>query len=89
MIDENKGVVTIRQKHRMKDGFDFTYPLEFKYENGRWMDYGYHFQVYETDRFLVKYTENETKLEDFTQMLNDAFDHLDGLYTLNRSMIMK
>ena len=82
MIDDHTGIVTIRQKHKMKDDFNFTYPLEFRYENGQWMDYGYHFQVYQTDRFLVKYTEDETKLEDCVQILNDAFDHLDQLYSL-------
>ncbi len=82
MLDANHGIVTIRQKHKMNMRFDFTYPLEFRYEDGHWKDYGYYFNVFETDRFLVKYTEDETKLDDFVQMLNDAFDHLDTLYAL-------
>lgn len=44
------------------------------------MDYGYNFNVLETDRFLVKYMEGEERVEEFTQMLNDAYDNLESVY---------
>lgn len=46
------------------------------------MDYGYNFEVLETERFLVKYMEGEQRVSDFAQMLNDAFDNLDKIYEL-------
>ena len=80
MVDETTGVVNIHQKHYAYENFDFEYPLLFKYENGRWMDYGYNFEIYETDRFTVKYMKGEERVEEFAQMLNDAFDHLALVY---------
>ncbi len=94
MIDEHTAVVEIAQEHKLIDGYDDTkeretsqsfyivYPLLFKFEDGKWMDYGYNFLEYKTDRFIVKYMEGEQRVVDFTQMLNDAFDNLDKIYEL-------
>lgn len=82
MIDSHTGVVNIRQQHQTTESFDFEYPLLFKYEYGKWMDYGYNFIVSETDRFYVKYMEGETRVDEFTKMLDDAFDNLDKIYDL-------
>lgn len=82
-LDEDTAVATIRQKHRaFSQTFDIEYPLLFKFEDGKWMDYGYNFKVRKTDRFLVKYMEGETRVEEFTQMLDDAFDNLEMIYDL-------
>lgn len=80
MIDNYTGVVNIRQKHHHEGSFNIEYPLLFKYEDGMWMDYGYNFEVLETDRFTVKYMEGEQRVEEFAQMLNDAFDNLANIY---------
>lgn len=84
MQDEKTGVVNINQKHILnydgKQQFDFEYPLLFKYENGKWMDYGYNFSVLETDRFLVKYMDGEQRVDEFTQMLENAYDNLEKVY---------
>jgi hypothetical protein len=80
LLDENSAVVTIAQVHTMDKEYRFDYPLLFKYEFGQWMDYGYNFEVFETDRFKVKYMPGETKVNDFVIMLSDAYEHLDVLY---------
>ncbi|MBN2878265.1 MAG: hypothetical protein JXN65_01420 [Clostridia bacterium] len=80
MIDDSTGVVNIHQTHHMGETFDFEYPLLFKYEDGRWMDYGYNFEIYKTDRFMVKYMKGEERVEEFAQMLEDAFDNLESVY---------
>lgn len=80
MIDNYTGVVNIRQKHQHGESFDFEYSLLFKYEDGKWMDNGYNFEVFETDRFTVKYMDNEQRVEEFVQMLDDAFDNLANIY---------
>ncbi len=80
MIDDETGVVNIHQTHHTDEYFDFEYPLLFKYENGRWMDYGYNFEIYQTDRFIVKYMPGEQRVEEFAQMLDDAFDNLALVY---------
>ena len=80
MVDETTGIVTIHQTHHTDEYFDFEYPLLFKYEDGKWMDYGYNFEIYQTDRFIVKYMEGEERVEEFVQMLNDAFDNLALVY---------
>jgi hypothetical protein len=80
MLSDRQGVVTIRQSHFINGSFDFDLPLLFVYEDGQWKDHGYHFEVLETDRFIVKYMEGETKLDDFVKMLDDAYDHLALLY---------
>jgi len=82
MIDDKTGSVTIQQGHDMDVRYHFDYPLLFKYEDGEWMDYGFDFEIMETDRFIIKYMEGEERLEEFTQMLDDAFDNLDELYEL-------
>lgn len=82
-VDDTHFVATIHQKHRQNRVlFDFEYPLLFILEDGQWMDYGYHFNIMETDRFLVKYMDGETRVDEFAQMLDDAFDHLDAIYDL-------
>jgi len=80
MIDDTTGVVNIHQTHHTDENFDFEYPLLFKYEYGRWMDYGYNFEVYETERFQVKYMKGEERVEEFAQMLENAFDNLALIY---------
>lgn len=82
MIDNYTGVVNIKQQHETTESFDFEYPLLFKYEDGKWMDYGYNFKVLETDRFLVKYMHGELRVQEFREMLDDAFDNLDKIYDL-------
>lgn len=80
MIDEYTAVANIKQQHTMDKTYDLNYPLLFKFENGQWQDYGYHFEIYETERFTVKYMKGETRVEEFAKMLDDAFDNLDPLY---------
>ena len=82
MVDERTAVAVIHQKHS-NDGedFDFEYPLIFRYEDGSWMDYGYNFEIIETDRFIIRYMEGETRVEEFQKYLEDAFDNLDKIYT--------
>lgn len=82
MIDEKLGVVNIHQQHDMDVHYSFDYPLLFKYEDGQWMDYGYNFEEIKTDRFIVKYMKGEDRLDEFVQMLDEAFDNLDELYEL-------
>lgn len=82
LIDDTTAVATIHQTHQTYEMFDFDYPLLFKYENDGWKDYGYDFEVKTTERFLVKYMPGERKVDTFTDMLNDAFDHLAEIYTL-------
>jgi|GEM_PF-228824 len=79
-IDDYTGVVNIRQRHQAYEPFDIVYPLLFKYERGKWMDYGYHFEEMKTDRFTIKYMKGEKRVEEFRQMLDDAYDHLAVLY---------
>jgi L-ascorbate metabolism protein UlaG (beta-lactamase superfamily) len=80
MIDEHTAVVNIIQKHYMDKSYELSYPLLFKYEKGMWKDHGYNFEVLETERFTIKYMKGETRVEEFRQMLEDAFVNLDGLY---------
>ncbi len=82
LVGEDMAYVDIRQKHFMGENFDFTYSLKFILEDGEWMDYGFNFLESKSDRFIVKYMKDENKLDEFTQMLNDAFDNLDGIYEL-------
>lgn len=79
-LDETSGVVTIRQTHETNQSFDFTYPLLFKLENGEWKDHGYHFNVLETDRFIVMYMDDEDRLEEFTEYLNHSYDVLEEIF---------
>jgi len=81
MIDERTGVVNIHQKHSTEDEeFDFEYPLLFKYEDGKWMDYGYNFEIIETDKFTVKYMKGENRVYEFRDMLTAAYKNLDSIY---------
>ncbi len=80
--DEDTAIVNIRQKHFMGKLFNFSYALKFIKEDGKWMDYGFNFLESKNDRFTVKYMEDETRLDEFTGMLNDAFDHLEQVYEL-------
>ncbi len=80
VVDERTAIANIRQKHITRESFDLTYPLLFKVEQGKWKDYGYHFEVLETDRFKVKYMTGETRVDEFRQMLDDAYDHLAVIY---------
>ncbi|MBJ2355044.1 MBL fold metallo-hydrolase, partial [Sphaerochaeta sp. S2] len=54
MLDDRAAVATILQTHEAQESFAFEYPLLFRYEDGRWKDYGYNFEEFETDRFTVK-----------------------------------
>jgi len=80
MIDEVTAVANIRQKHEALTSVDIAYPLLFKYENNQWKDCGYNFEVLETDRFLVKYMAGESKVEEFTAYLNQAYDNLEKVF---------
>lgn len=79
-IDEKTAVVDIKQTHTMDKTYTIEYPLLFKYEMGSWKDRGYNFEILETDHFKIKYMKDEVRVEEFKMMLEDAFDHLDGLY---------
>ncbi|MBN2794738.1 MAG: MBL fold metallo-hydrolase [Clostridia bacterium] len=79
-IDANEVVVTVYQSHDMDTHYEMTYPLLFKYEDGAWHDYGYHFEEEENPLFTVKYMPGETRVEEFSEMLKDAYDHLHFLY---------
>ena len=72
--------MNIRQKHTARESFDISYPLLFKVEEGQWKDYGYYFEVLKTDRFKVKYMAGETRVDEFRQMLDIAYDHLAEIY---------
>ncbi|BES63743.1 hypothetical protein SANA_01820 [Gottschalkiaceae bacterium SANA] len=80
IIDAHTGIVRIRQRHKASEFFDFEYPLLFKYEEDRWMDYGYNFAVLKTDRFKVKYMAGESRVDEFKDMLDLAYDNLEGVY---------
>jgi len=80
MIDEVTAVANIRQKHEASTSIDITYPLLFKYEDEQWKDCGYNFEVLETDRFLVKYMAGESKVEEFTSYLDQAYDNLEKVF---------
>ncbi len=83
MIHFKEYVVYVNQTHEnvySNEGFDFGYPLQFKYIDGEWKDFGYAFEKLKTDRFIVKYMYGEEKVDEFVQMLNDAYDHLEPLY---------
>ncbi len=81
MINENTAIVNVIQKHHMDKLYEFTYPLIFRYEKGIWKDHGYNFEVLETEKFTIKYMKGETRVDEFKQMLNDAFNNLDSLYS--------
>lgn len=80
IINANTGIVRIRQRHSGSESFDIEYPLLFKYENDRWMDYGYDFAVLKTDRFKVKYMAGESRVDEFKDMLDLSYDNLEGIY---------
>lgn len=82
MIDGRTASVVIHQEHDMDVHYSFDYPILFKYEYGKWMDYGYDFEIYATDRFMVKYDEGEERIDEFVKMLDEAFDNLDEMYEL-------
>ena len=79
-IDEQTAVVYIHQTHDTREHFDFEYPLLFKKEEGIWKDHGYYFMIYETDRFIVKYMPDESRVEEFSEYLNNAYDTLDTIF---------
>lgn len=79
-IDDNTGVATIHQTHETDQPFDITYPLLFKLEEGKWKDYGYHFNIYKTDRFIVMYMDDEDRVEEFTEYLNNSYDVLEEIF---------
>lgn len=81
IIDLKTASVTLNQRHLMDQEYDFQYTLLFRLDDGGWKDYGYHFEVLETDQFTIKYMEGETRVEEFKVMLEDAFRNLDSLYT--------
>lgn len=80
LVDRNTGIVNIRQRHKTHNFYDIEYPLLFKKEDGQWKDYGYNFEILETERFTVKYMKNELRVEEFRQLLDDAYDHLEEIY---------
>ena len=80
IINEHTAVVNLKQTHFMDKKYVLNYPLIFKYENGLWKDYGYHFETIRTDDFEVKYMKNETRVDEFIEMLELSFDNLRKIY---------
>lgn len=80
ILDEGTGIAWIRQHHMTTEVFDFEYPLLFKYEKDQWMDHGYGFEVQKADRFTIKHMAGERRVDEFKDMLDLAYDNLEGIY---------
>lgn len=80
IINEHTAVVNLKQTHYMDKKYELNYPLIFKYENGLWKDYGYHFETIRTEHFEVKYMKDETRVDEFIEMLELSFDNLRKVY---------
>lgn len=52
----------------------------YKNENGRWLDCGYDFRILETERYYLKYMEGETRVEEFREMIDIAYDNLETIF---------
>ncbi len=80
-IDEFSLEALIHQTH-MGNGeyFDFTYPLLFKLENGEWKDYGYNFESIEKPLYALKYMPGETRVKEFTEMIDTAYSNLETVF---------
>lgn len=78
--DSETAVVTIHQTHKNNEKFDFSYPALFKLENGVWVDCGYNFQSVDAGRFTIKYMDGETRVNDFIEMTNEAYDNLEPIF---------
>ena len=79
-LDDETIVATIHQEHSNNEKFDFTYPLLFRLENGKWVDYGYDFKVRDAGRFSIKFMEGETRVDAFIQMTDQAYDNLEPIF---------
>jgi len=80
--DETTAVATIHQTHyNKKEAFNFTYPLLYKKEDGQWKDCGYDFEEIETPRYTLKYQEGETRVDEFKEMIDIAYDNLEQIFT--------
>lgn len=76
-IDDTSLEATIRQRHTGNgEAFDFTYPLLFRLEDGEWKDCGYHFESIEKPRYTLKYMPGETRVEEFAEMIDTAYENL-------------
>ncbi len=80
VIDETTLVATIHQSHQTLESFDFEYPLSFVLENDRWLDTGYHFYVFETEKFTVKFMDGDERVDEFIGYLDYAYNRLDFLF---------
>lgn len=80
VINDNTAVATIHQSHKNIEKFDFTWPALYQLEDGKWVDYGYNFEIEDADRFTIKYMEGETRVNDFINMTNEAYDNLEPIF---------
>lgn len=80
IIDDTTAVATIIQTHVNGEDFDFTWPALYKLENGNWVDCGYNFESVDTGKFTVMYMEGETRVNDFIQMMNEAYANLEPIF---------
>ncbi|MBN2879416.1 MAG: hypothetical protein JXN65_07280 [Clostridia bacterium] len=80
-IDESTLEAVIHQTHTGNgEHFDFTYPLLFKLDKGEWMDYGYNFESIVTPRYTLKYMSGETRINEFKEMIDTAYDNLEAVF---------
>lgn len=81
-LSDASAVATIRQTHTGNDeNFDFTYPLLFRLDDGVWKDYGYYFESVERPNYTLKYMPGETRVEEFVDMINTAYQNLETVFT--------
>ncbi len=78
--DDKTLVAIIKQHHFYNDAFDFEYPLLFKLEKYGWKDCGYDFESISRDRYTLKYMMGETRVDAFIEMIDDAYDYLEGVF---------
>ena len=80
-IDDTTAVATIIQTHVNGEDFNFSWPAQYKLENGEWVDCGYAFNETDAGKFTVMYMEGETRINDFIQMMNEAYANLEPIFT--------
>lgn len=78
--DDETLVAIIQQHHFYNDAFDFEYPLLFKLEKDGWKDWGYDFESISNDRYTLKYMTGETRVAAFIEMIDGAYDILNGVF---------
>lgn len=80
-LNETSLEADIHQRHIGNgEQFDFSYPLLFKLEGDRWKDCGYHFEILEKPGYTLKYMPGETRVDDFTAMIDMAYQNLEPVF---------